>query len=536
MFPFTSSFAVGAQDTPMPTFPPVTANAPASVLSWDTMSFQAAEESVVPALGNAPHAAAAKETPHQTRTADETIHSQTCAPFEKFFTNSFIGRRLVTAAAVEFVGVRIRGRGTAGRSPPVCGVHALQFTVSAGTYHSAAVYVVRSSRSRAPGVASRRASALESGDPSVRGFRDARRTRSHLKGSEPPDFGIERSSGREQSSSYGHSERRARSRADTDFSAGILKGPSSLVEFEHRIDDTVPRSGREGIRSRSPIGGRESGSKGRVCRRKSDEGYEKDGCSDRRAFRDCGKFGVHIRERVTFRLRLPARLKRLAASYGKGKRSSLAMHSSEVAVAVSAVPGRIVSGETIRQVLPVPIRSSVVLGIRKASYYPRGRSDIASIGNSVHLGFVGIANVPAGSANRNSRFVRVQTGVYARVSPCGNRFDPVRAIYRKPVGIYGSPHGNVVSRYAYGPGDGVHLRHDVVPSRRRKGRSGIGQRPPCRRGEGNPSPDENERRTHSQSYLNALEGIGSEFFHIELDWRMRIEESGIRKISNVKTT
>ncbi|MFZ3232434.1 MAG: hypothetical protein WA194_02720 [Patescibacteria group bacterium] len=37
------------------------------------MSFQAAEERVVPALGNAPHAAAAKETPHQTRTSDAHI-------------------------------------------------------------------------------------------------------------------------------------------------------------------------------------------------------------------------------------------------------------------------------------------------------------------------------------------------------------------------------------------------------------------------------------------------------------------------------
>lgn len=72
-FPFTSSFAVGAQDNPIPTSPPLTVMVPASALSCDTMSFHAAEESVVPAFGSAPHAAAAKETPHQTSMSDMQI-------------------------------------------------------------------------------------------------------------------------------------------------------------------------------------------------------------------------------------------------------------------------------------------------------------------------------------------------------------------------------------------------------------------------------------------------------------------------------
>lgn len=71
--PFTSSFAVGAPEIPIPTFPPFTVIAPAMAFTCDTMSFHAAEESVVPAFGNAPHAAAAKLTPHQTRTSDTQI-------------------------------------------------------------------------------------------------------------------------------------------------------------------------------------------------------------------------------------------------------------------------------------------------------------------------------------------------------------------------------------------------------------------------------------------------------------------------------
>lgn len=142
-FPFTSSFAVGAQDNPMPTSPPLTVMVPASALSCDTMSFHAAEESVVPAFGSAPHAAAAKETPHQTKATDETIHNQICAPFETFFTNPSIrGGRLITAAAVEFGFVRVRSGRTSGRSPPVRSVHALEFTESARTHHSSAIYVV----------------------------------------------------------------------------------------------------------------------------------------------------------------------------------------------------------------------------------------------------------------------------------------------------------------------------------------------------------------------------------------------------------
>jgi len=62
--PFTSSFAVGA--IPTPTFPPETFNAPATVLSCETMSFHAAEDSVVPAFGNAHQAAAAKAETAQT--------------------------------------------------------------------------------------------------------------------------------------------------------------------------------------------------------------------------------------------------------------------------------------------------------------------------------------------------------------------------------------------------------------------------------------------------------------------------------------
>lgn len=39
--------------------------APAKVFTWLTISFHAAEESVVPAFGKAPHAAVANETPAQ---------------------------------------------------------------------------------------------------------------------------------------------------------------------------------------------------------------------------------------------------------------------------------------------------------------------------------------------------------------------------------------------------------------------------------------------------------------------------------------
>lgn len=62
--PFTSSFAVGAIHTP--TFPPETFKAHATVFSCETMSFHAADDSVVPALGSAPHAADANAETAQT--------------------------------------------------------------------------------------------------------------------------------------------------------------------------------------------------------------------------------------------------------------------------------------------------------------------------------------------------------------------------------------------------------------------------------------------------------------------------------------
>ncbi len=52
---------------------PDTLTAPAMAFTCDTMSFQAAEESVVPALGKAPQAEAAKEIPHQTIASDAQI-------------------------------------------------------------------------------------------------------------------------------------------------------------------------------------------------------------------------------------------------------------------------------------------------------------------------------------------------------------------------------------------------------------------------------------------------------------------------------
>lgn len=92
--PFTSSFAVGAQDNPIPTSPPLTVTVPAMAFTCDTMSFQAADESVVPAFGKAPQVAEAKEIPHQTKAADVKIQSQIWTPREKFFTNPFIRRQV----------------------------------------------------------------------------------------------------------------------------------------------------------------------------------------------------------------------------------------------------------------------------------------------------------------------------------------------------------------------------------------------------------------------------------------------------------
>lgn len=82
---------------PVPGLPPAsliwfpdTPTAPAMAFTCDTMSFHAAEESVVPAFGSAPHAAAAKLTPHQTRTSDTQIPSPIWIPFRRFLLNSFI--------------------------------------------------------------------------------------------------------------------------------------------------------------------------------------------------------------------------------------------------------------------------------------------------------------------------------------------------------------------------------------------------------------------------------------------------------------